>query len=139
MNFPTQVHHIALLVSDLTRAREFYSTILGLREITRPDFSIPGIWYQIADYQLHLMLYENYQGPAVHPQEATVQPHVSFATTEDEFHPLINELLAKGVTFIKPPARSPEGSWQAFFHDFDHNMLEIIAGGSHEILYPSTR
>jgi catechol 2,3-dioxygenase-like lactoylglutathione lyase family enzyme len=127
MNFPNKIHHIALLVSDLIRARTFYSATLGLQEIKRPDFFIPGIWYQIGDYQLHLMLYKNYQGAAVHPDEATVQPHMSFATTVDEFHPLIDELRAKGVDFITPPARSPEGNWQAFFYDFDHNMLEIIA------------
>ena len=39
--------HIALLVTNLEKARSFYSDILGFQEIDRPPFLIKGIWYNL--------------------------------------------------------------------------------------------
>ena len=71
-----KIDHIALLISDLERARIFYGDILGLEEINRPEFRIPGIWYQLGEYQLHLMLLPNMYRPQFHPENRTVQPHL---------------------------------------------------------------
>ena len=37
-------------------ARHFYTSIIGLTEIPKPELLIPsgGLWYQIADIQLHI-------------------------------------------------------------------------------------
>ena len=37
-------------------ARHFYTDIIGLTEIAKPEMLIPngGLWYQIADVQLHI-------------------------------------------------------------------------------------
>ena len=37
-------------------ARQFYSKIIGLTEIRKPEALIPngGLWYQVADIQLHI-------------------------------------------------------------------------------------
>ncbi len=37
-------------------ARKFYTNIIGLKEITKPQELIPygGLWYQAADIQLHI-------------------------------------------------------------------------------------
>ncbi len=37
-------------------AREFYTDIFGLKEIPKPEALIPngGLWYEIADIQLHI-------------------------------------------------------------------------------------
>jgi catechol 2,3-dioxygenase-like lactoylglutathione lyase family enzyme len=37
-------------------ARHFYSNIIGLMEIPKPEALIPngGLWYQLADIQLHI-------------------------------------------------------------------------------------
>lgn len=42
-----RLNHIGLLVSDLDRARNFYTNILGFKEIERPEFLIPGVWYSL--------------------------------------------------------------------------------------------
>jgi glyoxylase I family protein len=47
------LHHVSLCVTDLARAKRFYSEVLTLREIARPDFDLPGAWYQVGDRQLH--------------------------------------------------------------------------------------
>lgn len=48
--------HAGITVRDLARARRFYSDLLGLKEIPRPDLGFPGIWYGIGACQLHLMV-----------------------------------------------------------------------------------
>jgi glyoxylase I family protein len=50
------LHHSSLPVSDLQRAKTFYSEVLGLTEIARPPFSFPGAWYQVGDRTLHLIV-----------------------------------------------------------------------------------
>ncbi len=48
-----RAHHVSFGVSDLERARAFYGNLLGLEEIARPDFGIPGAWYQAGEAQIH--------------------------------------------------------------------------------------
>ena len=43
------LHHFSLPVTDLERSRRFYHEILGLREITRPPFDFPGVWFAVGD------------------------------------------------------------------------------------------
>ena len=38
-------HHVSVCASDLDRARAFYGGRLGLKEIPRPAFEFPGVWY----------------------------------------------------------------------------------------------
>jgi catechol 2,3-dioxygenase-like lactoylglutathione lyase family enzyme len=47
---------ICIPVGKEREARQFYTDIIGLAEIPKPDELIPngGLWYQIADIQLHI-------------------------------------------------------------------------------------
>ncbi len=47
---------ICIPVGAEQRAREFYAGVLGLEEIEKPDALKPngGLWFQIADIQLHI-------------------------------------------------------------------------------------
>jgi catechol 2,3-dioxygenase-like lactoylglutathione lyase family enzyme len=55
MDFET-LHHVAISVSDLGRAKEFYGGLLGLEEIARPAFPFDGAWYRIGDREIHLIV-----------------------------------------------------------------------------------
>ena len=55
--FKTLNHiQICIPVGKENEAREFYTDILGLKEIPKPQKLIPngGLWYQIANIQLHI-------------------------------------------------------------------------------------
>ncbi|MFP6639347.1 MAG: VOC family protein, partial [Myxococcota bacterium] len=45
-------HHYSIDVSDVEASRRFYGELLGLPEIERPDFGMPGVWYQTGPVQL---------------------------------------------------------------------------------------
>ena len=36
--------HLAIKTADLGRTRAFWTGVIGLREIARPDFGYPGAW-----------------------------------------------------------------------------------------------
>jgi succinylglutamic semialdehyde dehydrogenase len=49
------VQHVTLWVSDVQRARAFYSGILGLTEVPRPSwFDFKGTWYAVGQQQIHI-------------------------------------------------------------------------------------
>ena len=48
--------HAAILVNDLERARIFYEKVLGLTEKPRHDFDFNGVWYDLGECELHLMV-----------------------------------------------------------------------------------
>lgn len=122
-----QVNHIGLVISDLEKARYFYSDILGLHETPRPDFFIKGIWYDLGSFQLHLMLYEEPKVPHVHPLSETVQPHFALTITSEQLSNVLKKLKLADIHII-PELSSPVVNEQrAFFYDFDYNMIELQA------------
>lgn len=48
------LHHILIGVNDRERSRRFYADVLELKEIDRPPFNFPGLWFQIGDAEQHL-------------------------------------------------------------------------------------
>lgn len=52
----TYIEHLAIIVTDLDRARRFYAEVLGFPEVRRPEsFDFPGAWYQLGPTCLHLL------------------------------------------------------------------------------------
>lgn len=50
------IEHVAIIVTDVERAKDFYSQVMGLREVPRPEsFDFPGAWFQLGDTCLHLL------------------------------------------------------------------------------------
>src|SRR3982751_2387385 len=69
-------HHVSLTVTDLKRAKDFYSNILCLKEIQRPNFDFPGAWYEVGQQQLHLI---------VLPSSQTIRQDKSLSSREGHF------------------------------------------------------
>ena len=118
------IHHVAVTVTDLERARRFYGDVLCLEEIERPPFDFPGAWYRLGDRQLHLL---------VHPATRTLRGITSidsrdghFAVTVRSYRETLAHLEAAGVALAdRPHNRTP---WpQIFVTDPDGNIIELNA------------
>lgn len=116
------LHHSALLVTDLERAKDFYGRVLGLREIERPPFNFPGAWYQVGDAQIHLIVY-----PEKAPKDRKIDPknaHLALRVTD--FHETARRLEAEGIKLVKSP-NSITGWPQMYCIDPDGNVIELNA------------
>jgi catechol 2,3-dioxygenase-like lactoylglutathione lyase family enzyme len=51
-----RIDHVTILVTNLDKARDFYSRVLCLREVPRPpSFDFPGMWFKTGGAFLHLL------------------------------------------------------------------------------------
>jgi glyoxylase I family protein len=118
------LHHVSIPVTDLTRAKRFYSDILGLREIPRPPFDFEGAWYQLGDRQLHLI---------VHPGTRTLRGTTAIDSRDGHFglrvrsyRQTLDHLKAQGVTCRDRPRNLT--AWpQIYVTDPDGNVIELNA------------
>lgn len=109
--------HTAILITDLERSEHFYGQILGLQKVERP-LKYPGVWYQIGDYQLHLIVAPTV--PTDKQQEKWGQnPHIAFAVVNLQV--VKDELSAKNYTF----EASASGREAIFVKDPDGNIIEL--------------
>ncbi|QSV53184.1 MAG: glyoxalase [Dolichospermum sp. UKL201] len=109
--------HTAILVTDLERSEYFYSQILGLNKIERP-LKYPGVWYQIGNYQLHLIVAPTV--PTDNQQEKWgPNPYIAFAVMDLES--IKTELTAKNYPFQV----SASGRPAIFIQDSDCNIIEL--------------
>jgi len=111
----TQLDHVSVLITDVSRARAFYREVLGLKEIAKPrTFDFVALWFELGNQTLHLL-----QKP---------QP--------DSRSPRHFALRVKSVesarAFVRSRGISPEetskipGCDRFFIYDPDGNRIEII-------------
>lgn len=108
------IHHVSINVTDIDRSDAFYTGVLGLHALPRPDFPFPGRWLDAgAGRQVHLIQTENV------PDD--VGQHFAFRSSD------LDQLCAHlAANDIKVTGPMPVGAGrQAFFHDPDGNRLEI--------------
>lgn len=110
--------HVALLVSDLPRAEHFYGTVLGLETVER-SLRFPGTWYQIGDFQIHLIRAENWAAPLPNQQKWGRNPHLALGVTDLE--PVRQRLQAAHF----PMQMSASGRAALFTQDPDGNIIEL--------------
>ena len=117
-------HHFSLAVGDIEEARGFYTRLLGLTEIERPDFGLPGIWYQAGSVQLHLI--QTPDGVDVGTAAPALTPlaqHVAFEISD--YEAMHGRLEEAGVEML---ATGNEVG-QIFVRDPDGNTVEFIQPG----------
>ena len=116
------LHHVALSVTDMTRATWFYTEVLGLEEIPRPPFDFDGAWYQLGDRQLHLI---------VHPPTRTLrgsrhigprEGHLALRVRSRE--EVLDRLKAHGVECLDLPDNLTPWA-QIYCCDPDGNIIEF--------------
>ena len=118
------LHHASLIVRDTARSRRFYGDLLGLEEIERPDFGIPGAWYQAGPIQLHLVEPPQGVDSGSPPADFTVlAAHLAFEIEDCET--VADALENEGFKVVG--RGSPSG--QLFARDPDGNLIEFIRPG----------
>lgn len=105
-------------------ARHFYSDIIGLTEIPKPEQLIPngGLWYRIADIQLHI---------GTEDQISTSKRHPAF---EVEDLDTVKEYLTGQKVKIKEEIQIPGQRRFSFIDPFD-NRIELLEKGNPEVKY----
>ncbi len=120
------VHHIAIICSDYTASKYFYTQILGLK-ILQETFR-----EERQSYKLDLLLPDRTQielfsfvNPPARPSypEATGLRHLAFKV--DQLEPIIKHLHSYNIDCEAIRIDSLTGKRFTFFHDPDHLPLEI--------------
>ena len=109
-----RVHHVSLNVADLEAAFAFYTEILDMPVLPRPDFGFPGAWLDAGEQQIHLIEAEGFEAP--------MGQHVAFQV--DDIAATIDELENLGVE-VSQPNEIDGVCIQAFFSDPTGNLIEI--------------
>ncbi|MEL7223441.1 MAG: VOC family protein [Cyanobacteria bacterium P01_D01_bin.36] len=110
--------HVALQVSDLEKSDAFYADVIGLNKVDR-QLSFPGSWYQIGDFQLHLIVSEWAKNPEREDKWGR-HPHLTFA---------INNLASVKQSLTEQSIRfqmSSSGRAALFVKDPDGNVVELL-------------
>ncbi|MGC1526136.1 MAG: VOC family protein [Phormidesmis sp.] len=110
--------HVAVQVSDLAAADEFYSQVIGLSKVDR-QLSFPGSWYQIGDFQLHLIVSQWANNPAKEDKWGR-HPHITFAIDN------LAEVKQSLTDTNTPFQMSSSGRLALFIKDPDGNVVELI-------------
>ena len=117
-------HHYSFTVSDLERSKAFYGDVLGLEEVERPDFGIPGVWYGVGETQIHLIgKPEGVDTGSPSPKLTPIANHSAFQI--EDYDAAVERLRECGAEFVE---LSREVG-QIFVRDPDGNIIELIQPG----------
>ncbi|HJN67313.1 MAG: VOC family protein [Pirellulales bacterium] len=125
---PQSLHHISLATKDAETAARFYETVIGMKRISRPEFSFGGAWlyHPQGDWQIHLIEREDVNDL---PESIDAQaPHFAMEVEDLE----VVEVRLKEHAIAYKRKFNSAGFEQIFFHDPDGNMIEIG-------IYPASR
>ena len=125
MSLFKSMSHVSVTVTDVAKAREFYTGLLGFKEIARPNFDFPGIWYSLGgELQLHIILNDQLVRPAVERERIEARyPH--FALWTDDCDATAAKIETLGLV-CRDVFSGPTGLRQVFVKDPDGNMVEFI-------------
>lgn len=131
----TRLQHAAFHTTDLGRARAFYGTILGLKEIIHPTLGNKGsLWYSVGpEHEIHISLSDADEVPRkgldLNPRKRGIEGrHLAFAVDNlDETKQLLD---AGGIPYVGSNDNLP----QIFVEDPDGNLVEINSGWAEQKL-----
>ncbi|MBF2064705.1 MAG: VOC family protein [Calothrix sp. C42_A2020_038] len=109
--------HTAILVTDLEKAEHFYGEVLGLVKIER-QLKYAGVWYQIGDYQLHLIVTPEVVNQPKHEKWGR-NPHIAFSVSD------LDATKQQLLNYNFPIQASASGRPAIFTQDADGNVIEL--------------
>jgi glyoxylase I family protein len=106
--------HTATIVSNLDRA----IAVLGLSRVDRA-LNYPGAWYQIGDFQIHLIENVDLTPSSIDLQVSTRNPHIALGVRDLE---AVKQQLLAANCVVK---MSNSGRAALFTQDPDGNAIEL--------------
>ena len=118
------VHHVAIGVTNLDRARQFYAGVLGLEETPRPPFDFDGAWFRVGPQQIHLIVRPPTETPHESGELDTRRGHLALRV--GSYRQTLDHLRTLGVTCVERPRNKTP--WpQIYLADPDGNVIELNA------------
>jgi catechol 2,3-dioxygenase-like lactoylglutathione lyase family enzyme len=110
------VHHVSINVADVEGTAPFYTDVLGMEVLDRPDFGFNGRWLRTSGgAEVHLIEVENWEPPK--------GQHWAFRV--DDINATVAKLREKGVKVRDPKPLPGTSAKQTFFFDPAGNMIEL--------------
>ena len=110
------VHHVSINVADVAATAPFYTDILKMEQLERPDFGFDGRWLRTAaGAEVHLIEVPDWVPPK--------GQHWAFAVSD--IADVVQELRSHGVEVKDPKVILGTGAQQTFFFDPAGNMIEL--------------
>lgn len=113
------LNHVAVQTRRLAESRQFYTEVLGAREISRPNFSFGGAWLFLAGIQIHLIE----QGAPTGRCEIDTRGN-HFALAVPDVDAAEERLKALGISYTRKLIED-RGVHQIFFQDPDGHTIEV--------------
>ena len=128
--------HLAIKTANLEATRAFWTRVIGLREIARPDFGYPGAWLACGQPGGQAIIHVYAGGPAMGgagevPRGTGAIDHVSLACSG--YAAYIERFRSAGLDwreFLVPGTTL----WQLFVYDPSGVQLELTFEGAVESL-----
>ncbi|MGY8823198.1 MAG: VOC family protein [Candidatus Latescibacterota bacterium] len=118
-----QLDYAIVLCDDLARMKKFYRELFDFEIDSESD---TGLTFRAGGVLLSLRKRTRpYDGSGPRPDIPGVQ--LAFLVAPKEVDLCYEELVAKGVTILDPPADQPRGHRTVYFADPEGNMLEVYA------------
>jgi len=129
-----RVNHIAIIVSDVGESLYFYTDILGMQQIRRPNFDRHGAWVTMGNLELHLIKGR----PVVHSGEDLICSHMALECHSERMNEVLKNLKDYDLDFRQnvsvPKAHAEENAErkkdtniveQYFLRDPDGYYIEL--------------
>jgi len=116
------------MVSDATRAAQFYCGLLGLQPLFRPARGIPGFWLNAGNAQVHLVE-GKVETPSLTDERKALEGRglgVHFALQVEDARAAADLLTHAGYPPLGDMVERPDGSKSVFVRDPDGNLIEFI-------------
>jgi len=128
--------HVALLVANVERSCHFYTQVLGMVEVPRPQsFNFPGAWLQSNNFQIHLIGEEveglaRQRNPGYVASELAVGHATHVAFEVNNLEEAMQHLHAQGVEIAGGPRPRGDGVQQLYILDPDSYVVELFVWAS---------
>jgi catechol 2,3-dioxygenase-like lactoylglutathione lyase family enzyme len=122
--------HVTIICADLEATRQFYVDFLGMKEVARPAFGFPGLWFQLGSVQIHATQESPEAGNAGWGDRGNSVisrgHHIAFAV--NDMAAALEAVEAHGVQIASPLQQRPDGFKQVYLYDPDEHVVELVSG-----------